>query len=341
MTDTTHPCILAVDGGASSTLALIAAPDGAILGAGLAGPCNHVHEPGGMERMENALRGSILAALREAGREIQDISHVCLGLTGGLEAAGPISARLLSHLPRERIRIEWDQVTALAGASVGRPGVVVIAGTGSVAWGERSDGQTAKAGGWGYLFDDEGSAYDLGRRALHAAVCAEDGRGPQTRLHDMLLAHFGKPDVMALFLTMATWASDRPTIARLAALVSAAAAEGDSVARALLAQAGRDLAVLPLTVIRKLGQTEAGMSIYTTGGVFQAGEWVLRTFRESIAAETPASRVYPAVFTPVIGSLLLALRDAGCALNETLIANIRASLPGTAISKHKAIEDEG
>src|SRR4051812_39324423 len=107
--------VLALDGGQSSTLALIAENSGRILGVGLAGPSNHVHEPGGLQRLHSALSGSIRQALNNAGVQPARITHLCLGLTGGVPEAAPLIAKML---PDASARIEYDMVTALAGASI-------------------------------------------------------------------------------------------------------------------------------------------------------------------------------------------------------------------------------
>ncbi len=123
--------ILAVDGGQSSTLSMVATSDGTILGTGLAGPSNHVHQPGGLARLDNALRQSISAALQAAGCTADDVSHACLGMTGAVVETSTIVPQIL---PGAHIRVHHDMVTALAGASLAQSGVVVIAGTGSIGY---------------------------------------------------------------------------------------------------------------------------------------------------------------------------------------------------------------
>jgi N-acetylglucosamine kinase-like BadF-type ATPase len=326
--------VLGVDGGQSSTLALVAARDGRILGAGLAGPSNHVHEPGGMERLETALRVSIASALGAAGMQADAISHACLGMTGGVEEA----RRFLSQIaPQAVTQAHLDLVTAWAGAGVGQPSVVVIGGTGSVAYGRLADGREARSGGWGYIMGDEGSAYDLGRLALRAITQADDGRGRRTQLSERILAHFGLADLIEL--RAAIYATiTRSQVAGLAKVVAEAVGAGDTVAVDLLANAGRDLAATAWAVIQRLGQAKGGMAVYTTGGVFQAGEPVLGSFRVALRAHSAAITVAPAAFSPAVGGVFLALQNAGVALEHFVLQNIRATLPSKAISKHQERE---
>ncbi len=323
--------LLAVDGGQSSTLALLATPAGQVLGYGRAGPSNHLHEPGGLARLEAALRGSISAALQQAERSPAAVGYSCLGLSGGPAVAQEIAASLL---PQSAIEVHKDIVTALAGASRAQPGVIVIAGTGAVAYGEQDGGRRAIADGWGYIMGDEGSAYDIGCAALRAACRAEDGRGPETVLLQRIPAHFDLADLRAVHRAIYSHALTRPQVASLAQVVGQAAHAGDAVAQGLLAEAGHRLGKSALAVIRRLGGLATGLPVFTTGGVFEAGEFVLGPFRAVLAGECPTATIHPPRFSPVVGALLLAMRAADIQVTEQIIAAIDASLPAAAISKH-------
>lgn len=322
--------VVAVDGGQTSTLAIVATPGGRILGAGLAGPSNHVHQPGGLARLESALRQSIGGALQTAGCTADQVTYVCLGMTGAVKEAVPIAAQIL---PAARIQVYYDMVTALAGASIAQPGVVVIGGTGSIAYGRLDDGRDARAGGWGYLIGDEGSAYSIGRAALQAASQAVDRRGAATLLTQSVPAYFKLTTIQEVRDIVYTSAVSRPQIAGLAAIVTKAAQEGDTVALGLLTQAGRDLAETAVAVMRQLNTLEVGMNVFTTGGVFKAGALVLAPFRDTLLARSGESSVNEAAFSPIVGALLLALRAAGSAFDANLLQSIQESLPAAALSK--------
>lgn len=322
--------VLAVDGGQSRTLALIATLNGRILGAGLGGPANHVHEPGGMARMTRALQEAIRGAFQQAGLAADRVHSAWFGMTGGAEVVPGIVQEFLAC---DRLRADDDTVTALAGASLARPGVVVIAGTGAVAYGQTADGRQARSGGWGYLMGDEGSAYDLGIQALRAATKAVDGRGAPTMLMDAVPGHFGAGDLHALRALIYSGAVSRPQIAALARVVSQAAADGDRVARSLLAEAGQTLARAALAVLARLEMLESGMAVYPTGGVFQAGPLLLEPFEAFLHKASPRSSVRQAAFTPVVGALLLALQQAGVSIDAATIETIQTSLPASARSK--------
>lgn len=330
MAANTGSLILAVDGGQSSTLALLAAPDGSILGSSLGGPANHVHEPGGMDRMRRTLRQVSEDAFALAGLPFGPVRSACFGLTGGVDVAEGVVREFLAV---DALRVVHDSVTALAGASMAQPGVVVIAGTGAVAYGEDGQGASAKTGGWGYIMGDEGSAYDIGILALRAATSAADGRMPPTPLGTLIPAYFGVDSLEAVHRLIYSGAVERPRIAGLAAVVSRSAAEGDKIARALLVRAGADLATAVIAVLARLGQVRAGMSIYPVGGVFRAGQWIMEPFERALHGASPASVVREPAFAPIIGALLLGLRDAGIEPDDAVIERIRATMPPSARSK--------
>jgi N-acetylglucosamine kinase-like BadF-type ATPase len=322
--------VLGVDGGQSSTLAMIAAPNGEILGTGLAGPANHIHEPGGRQRLEKALSQAVTLAIQDADCDAAQVRYACLGMTGGAEFARQIVSR---RLPNAQVVAYDDMVTALAGGSIAQAGMVVVAGTGSVAYGRLDDGREARAGGWGYLIGDEGSAYDLGRRALQAASRAVDGRGQPTALVQAIPPYFQRSTFADVRDVVYTPAVTRSRIAGLARVVTEGAQQGDAVCVSLLAGAGQALAQMALAVIGRLEQTETGMNVYLSGGVFQAADLVIGPLQETLQASSPASRVQKARYSPAVGALFLALESAGISLDDDVLKRLEASMPNVALSK--------
>ena len=322
--------VLAVDGGQSSTLALLASVDGTIVSVGRGGPSNHYNEPGGHQRLEIALRDSTGEALKSAGQGAESITHICLGMTG----AHPQSVVITQSLfPLANIQLLHDAVTALAGASIVQPGVIVIAGTGAVAYGRLGRGEEARSGGWGYMIGDEGSGYWIGIEAIRAACKASDGRDEQTTLQQKIPEYLELSDLRALHRKLYAHELSRSIVASLAAVTSAAARDGDAVAVRLLQYAGQELAQAALAVIARLGQLEVGQSVYYTGGVFHAGALILESFSATINSQSPNSSVQAPAFSPSVGSLLLALKAAGVELNPAVMTQIRRTLPTEALLK--------
>ncbi len=323
--------VLAIDGGQTSTLALIANLSGEVLGYGRAGPSNHIDEPGGRERLETAVISSVRSALENAGIPAERLRSACLGMTGAHVEAGAVLKQLLPSLTT--VETHHDAVTALAGASLAQPGIVVIAGTGAIAYGQLADGRQARAGGWGYLMGDEGSAYDLGVGALRAACRASDGRAAPTTLLASVPAALGMASLAEVHRAVYAQKVTRADIARLAQVVARDAAAGDAAACALLKRAAADLADAAIAVLDQLGRREAGMPIHPTGGVFRGGPLILDPFRARVASASLASQVRKPALGPAAGALLLALRAAGVAITDTLVERIQHTLPREAAQK--------
>ncbi len=324
--------VLAVDGGQSSTLALLADLNGTILASGRGGPSNHYNEPGGPQRLESALRDSTGQAVQAAGLGVETIAQVCLGMSGIHPQAQIITQALF---PAASVELLHDAVTALAGASVAQPGVIVISGTGAVAYGRLASGEAARSGGWGYLIGDEGSGYWIGIEAIRAACQASDGRGAPTSLVERILAHLQADDLAVLRVKIYGQEVSRGALASLATVTADAAHDGDQVAIQLLQRAGQELAQTALAVIARLGRLESGQPIYYTGGVFRAGALILDSFTALVAAGSPNSSVHAPAFSPAVGSLLLALRAAGVELTPAVIDQISRTLPPDALLKQR------
>lgn len=324
---------LGVDGGQTSTVALLATRAGEIVGVGNGGEANHVHEPGGMARMERSLRDATLGAFAAAGVSAADAASACYGMTGGAEYVPNVAPRFLQA---GRLTAYHDVVTALAGASVAQPGIVVIAGTGAIAYGQRSNGQSARADGWGYLMGDEGSGYDIGVQALRAAAQSADGRGEKTLLEGYVPRFWQKADLREVHRALYSQQIGRAELAGLAWVVGCACEAGDSVAQGILARAGTSLARTAAAVVDVLALAGEQPAIYTTGGVFRAGAWVLAPFEAELKRSVPDARVSQPAFPQVVGALLLAYQQAGVALDDALLARLRETLPESLLDKGAA-----
>jgi glucosamine kinase len=318
---------LGIDGGQTSTLAALCDETGRLLGVGHAGPSNHIHEAGGLKRMENALRQSTQAAFAQAGwrgdpLELPELEAACCGMTGGVEVVPDLFPRAART---KNLLVEYDLVTAHAGALGGMPGVIVIAGTGSVAFGVNGSGQSARAGGWAYIMGDEGSAYDLGRQALIAAARVEDGRGPDTGLHAVILSHFQKTSLWDVRSMIYSGEIDRAAIARLARTVVRVAKTGDRVALRIIDQAAVELSEIVRAVILKLLMDREDTLVATVGGLFQAGPIVLNPFSNELLKHLPQVKIVTPLYQPVIGAVLLALKAGDIQVDAQVQDQLRLS----------------
>jgi len=299
---------LGVDGGQSGTTAVIGDETGQVLGTGEAGPCNHAGAEEGRAKLGRAVTASVAAACSQAGLDAGAIRFeaACFGMSGGPEDKEAI---LGSILRVRRLTVTNDAVIALAGATETGQGIITIAGTGSIAFGRNAEGRSARAGGWGYVFGDEGSAFDIVRQALRAALRMEEGWGAQTALRAVILDATGSGNANEALHRMYTadWPRDRT--ATLAPLIDAAAADGDAVASEILANAAAQLAMLAASVRSQLWKAGDAVEVAYIGGVFQS-RIVLERFRMLVELEDGIRCVAPKR-GPAEGALLEAWRSAG------------------------------
>lgn len=310
-----------VDGGQSSTLAVVVDAEGNVLGAGKAGPSNHITEPGGPERCRRAVADSVVAALGAAGLKMDDVAYVLCGMTGAFPATREAVARAL---PDTRHDMVHDSVTAYHGATGGLPGAIVIGGTGSVGYGEDGQGKGLRLGGWGYLMGDEGSAYWIALQAVRAMAAAHDGRAPATSLLDLVPHAVGAGDIH----TFHTWLygqESRSAVAALSSTVDKAAEAGDEVAATILAEAGRELADLAVTVLDRLELAAAAPRVSYVGGVFRSRS-VLRSFEANVKERIAGAGVASPLLPPIGGAALLALKQLAGAVGEAHVERIRTGL---------------
>jgi N-acetylglucosamine kinase-like BadF-type ATPase len=294
---------LGVDGGQSSTTAVIGDEAGRVIGMGRGGPSNHVGAAEGRAKFVNAVEGCVAVACAEAGLDSVRFASACLGFSGGPADKESIVKEILSS---ERTLVTHDGLIALSGATAGQAGLIAIAGTGSFAFGRNAAGETARAGGWGYVFGDEGGGFFITRQALRAALRFEEGWGPATALRSMFLDATGARDINDLLHRFYTPEFSRPRIAAFSKAVDEAASNGDEVARAILEHAATQLAVIAEAVRQKLFR-EPALVAYV-GGVFRS-QILLERFRTVL--EGTGNRVMAPIHGPAAGALLEAYRAAG------------------------------
>jgi N-acetylglucosamine kinase-like BadF-type ATPase len=253
------PALLGVDGGGSATTAWLADREGTVLGRGQGGPSSL--KAVGPQKAQESLAAAISAAFCDASRTPRPVEVACLGLAG---FDRPDDQRLLTEWSD---RLGWarklllvnDGALILAAGTPEGWGLGVIAGTGSIAVGRTPDGRTVRAGGWGHLIGDEGSAYAVSLAALRWVARRADGRdGHETRdpLSDRLRDTLGIRNPSELVTTIYSPEFDRARIAALAPLVVECAQADRLVAERILLPAARDLADMVLAVARQLGWPE-------------------------------------------------------------------------------------
>jgi N-acetylglucosamine kinase-like BadF-type ATPase len=305
MSDGQPRLLLGIDGGASETIAMLANETGEVLGDAQSGGSNP-HALGEQVALA-ALDQAVTGVFEAAGLPVQPCVAACLGMAG-------------IDRPADRASIQrWAAARQLAGEvlvvndarlviAAGTPqdyGVAVICGTGSIAVGRTPDGLMARAGGWGYLLGDEGSGYDIAAKALRAATCAADGRGPPTVLLTSLLDHWGLQQPTELIEYIYSLADPRAQLARLAPVIVRAAHGGDAVANNILVAAGQDLAAAAASVARQL-ELSTPLPLAMAGGVIEHAPVVSQAICGTLEQQGWLAEPVTIVEAPVRGALRLA-----------------------------------
>jgi N-acetylglucosamine kinase-like BadF-type ATPase len=305
---------LGVDGGGTKTAFLLIDESGRVLGAHTEGPAYYLEV--GFEQMRAMLARGILATCAQPGIAPADITFAFLGLPAYGEDSRLLAALDASPSPTldpDRYRCDSDAVCAWAGALACQDGINVIAGTGSMAYGEFA-GRCARAGGWGELFSDEGSAYWIAREGLTLFSRMSDGRAPRGALHEIMRRHFGLT-VSDLDICAAVYGEariQRSALAALAPLIAEAAAAGDTAAVALFTRAAEELVQIVDAVHRQLQVPDhLTVSVSYTGGLFQQGDLLLGPLKALLASRSCRYEISPPLLTPVAGAALHAARLTG------------------------------
>ncbi|MBX3069375.1 MAG: hypothetical protein KF883_02605 [Thermomicrobiales bacterium] len=325
----TEPLLLAIDGGQTSTKAMVATVDGTILGSGAGNPTVHYLSEGGVDKNRVAVQGAMRAALAESGADGAQVVAVGMGSTG-VDPLGeeiPAIHDIIHEIaPDATIAVVTDTYTNLMGASGGEPGVVVIAGGGAIGFGITADGQTAVSNGFGYWIGDEGSAFWIGMRAIDVACRASDRRDRPTALEQIVLEHFGLEVMRKLPRIVYRAGFERQEISFLAPKVAAVARQGDPSAIAIYRQAAHELALTAAGVLRQLHQPGDRAIVYPTGGVFANDDLMRAPFEAHLADLWPSADVRSPRFPPLVGGLIVAARLAGRGVNEAWLGRVGESL---------------
>ncbi len=299
--------VLGIDAGGTKTVCLLADDRGVVLAEARGGGAN-LQAHGELE-VEKVLHHVMDTAL--GNRDIR-LSAICLGIAGvdrpqDAEAVRGIMRRIGA---KTRTLVVNDALVALVAGAGENPGVVLIAGTGSIAYGRDASGHAARAGGWGYLLGDEGSGFWIGRRALSAIVRAADGRGPTTQLTDLVMNRLKL--VRPSDLIRETYYRDlrRTAIAGLAPLVQQARDNGDAVAAEILKQAAAELTAAAASVVNKLEMRGEVFPTILAGGIFKAVPWLADEVIRLMSEIAPRSQASVLTVEPALGAVRLALAEA-------------------------------
>jgi N-acetylglucosamine kinase-like BadF-type ATPase len=299
--------VLGIDAGGTKTVCVLADAQGAILSEGR-GPGANLHAAGELA-VEKVLHEVMEAALGDRGISPDAI---CLGIAG---VDRDDDARVVRAIMRRiahaaRTLVVNDALIALVAGAGDAPGIVIIAGTGSIVYGRSAAGEAARAGGWGHMIGDEGSGYWIGREALAAVMRAADGRGPATQLTPGILAHFEVADVSRLPRIVYDREQPRMSVAALGPLVQGASAAGDAVAARILERAADELVLAAQSVAARLEMRGDEFTFHLAGGVFRVVPWLTDELTRRLVEVAPRSQVELLAREPAVGAVWLALAEA-------------------------------
>ncbi len=308
-----HPLyVIGIEGGGTKTVAVLCALDGNILVEERGDPANV--QVIGAERAGSIVLDLIERCRRSIGCEISQIGAVVAGLAGAgrpidqqrvLDSAAELAQ--MRNLAIPKLQIESDARIALEGAFGGKPGIVVIAGTGSIVFGKDAKGNMHRAGGWGRLIGDEGSGYSIGQAAFRAVALTLDKRGGRTRLLKLFDEKFGLGSQEAII--DALYRKNFP-IASVVPVVLRAASDGDATARTILRSTCAELTDVVASVairMRKGKKSSAKQPLAFVGSLLTNENAYSRMLKSALKRKVPTIVIRPAESSPVVGAALMAI----------------------------------
>ncbi|WIB64674.1 BadF/BadG/BcrA/BcrD ATPase family protein [Curtobacterium sp. MCBD17_040] len=316
---------LGVDGGGTKTAFVLLDDDGRELGAVEGASAYHLEH--GLPHVRQVLVEGVAAVTAAAGTTADAITYAFIAIPTYGEASHEVA--VLDELPaqalgHDRYRCGNDMIAGWAGSLADADGINVVAGTGSLTYGERA-GASSRVGGWGELFGDEGSGYWIGLEALFAFARMSDGRLPRTSLHDRVREAVGvETDLDMIDVVLTRWGRSRGRIASLSRLVVEAAQDDDAAATRIVERAVDHLVELVEATKRNLGfGADEPVPVSYSGGVFRA-ELVRSGFERALRARSDRYDVRSPRFPSDIGAALHAAKLAGQPLGEAALARLSA-----------------
>jgi N-acetylglucosamine kinase-like BadF-type ATPase len=299
---------LGFDGGGSKTDCVLADANGRILARAAAGPSNPLRT--GYTRAWFSLSGAADSVLSRQKLRAGDIRGICAGLGGAGRSGVVRRAKTFFELgfPNAKVQVTTDLEIALEAAFGTGDGIILLAGTGSAAFGRDANGRTARAGGRGPWISDEGSAFDIGRQAVTAVVRSEEHRGPSTALSKRLFKWHECRDWDSLLERIAKNPDD--VFPKTFPLVAQVADAGDEVAQGILSAAAASLAELATLVSSDLGWSDREILIGQVGGVFGRSKFFDKAIEAELKKASPRARFVASKVSPAEAAVQIAIRQS-------------------------------
>lgn len=310
--------VLGIDGGGTKTTGVISDEQGKVVAWETVGASN---QNGAEISVVKGEFNKLFSSLKRQNEEaFSRVTTVFAGMSGvDRPDAKKVINSIISELSPSNVSIiiDNDGVNALYSGTLGNPGIVQIAGTGSISFGINNQGERGRVGGWGYLIDDDGSGYSIGRDALIAVYRSFDERGSKTILTEKILHHFqvsSPPDLVKLIYAVG---KSREMVSPISKLVVEAADEGDMVANHILQQSGEKIAESIVSLIRKLFSKHNGtIPVVLVGGVFNRDDLFIPIIESNIENSGLNVIITKPVIQPVGGAVIAALKHSNLHIPE-------------------------
>jgi N-acetylglucosamine kinase-like BadF-type ATPase len=301
-----HNIYLGVDGGGTKTQAVLFDGEKNVIGEGFAGASNPLRV--GVETAVANIFQAVDAACDAANKSRGDITAATFGLAGvrRTDLRQRVRERLAREIGIKAVEVFTDAEIALYGTTLGKAGVVVIAGTGSICYGQNEAGETAIAGGWGPLAGDEGGGSSIAKRGLQAIAKALDGRGNYTKLSEAGTDYFRSSTPENLLIAIYAPQMDNAKIAGFARLVVETAQTGDEIAVEILRDAGVELGLAVNAVIKKLKLKNKKIPIGQVGSIFRAGSLLTDSLLETVHPYAPKAFLADPLLQPASAAAQMA-----------------------------------
>ena len=299
--------VLGIDAGGTKTVCHLADENGTLISEARAPGANL--QASGELQVEKVLHDVMEEAIGD--RDVVPAA-ICLGIAGVDRPDDAVIVRgIMKRIGfKARVVVVNDALVALEAGVPGAPGVVIISGTGSIAYGRNAKDEAARAGGWGYVLGDEGSGYWIGRAALRAVLRESDHRGPKTALTPLLLKHFGVPQAQNLLHEVYHSNLKPSAIGQLAQCVQRAFSEGDEAAIGILRSAADELEGSGVSVARRLGMVGEVFTFILSGGIFRAVPWLQDELQRRLPVACPRSAARLLEREPATGAVAIAIQEA-------------------------------
>lgn len=303
-----HNLYLGADGGGTKTHIVLVDEEKNLVCEGFSGASNPLRV--GVETAISNIIKALDATCDKAQLSRGDVVSATLGLAGVRRAdlRQRIRERFASLLGIKKVEVVTDAEIALFGTTLGKAGLVLIAGTGSICYG-RNNGNVATAGGWGPIAGDEGGGTTIARRALQAIAKATDGRGKPTKLSEAGIEYFRASTPENLLIAIYAPQVDNARIAGFARYVAETALEGDEIAVEIMKEAGFELGLAAVAVIKKLRLERTKVPIGYVGSIFKAGNLLTDSLLKTVHSFAPKAYLAEPKLTPAQAAATMAFEN--------------------------------